>query len=149
GSDPGRRVGVRDGAPLARGGAPDASVPGAPRCPRGAAHPGRRLLRAVPGRQRLCDGGRRAGRATLIPNTTVTAVDNEQGSVRTVETDRGRIETPVVVDAAGAWARQAAAHAGIHIPMVPTRHQLLITEPIDGARPELPIVRIMDAAVCV
>lgn len=79
----------------------------------------------------------------------MTAVDNEQGSVRTVETDRGRIETPVVVDAAGAWARQAAAHAGIHIPMVPTRHQLLITEPIDGARPELPIVRIMDAAVCV
>src|SRR5262245_34548031 len=72
--------------------------------------------------------------ATLMPNTTVIAVDIEQGSVRAVETDRGRIETPVVVDAAGAWARQVAAYAGIHVPMVPTRHQLFITEPIDGAR---------------
>ena len=69
--------------------------------------------------------------------------------VRGVETDRGRIESPVVVDAAGAWARQVAASAGIHVPMVPTRHQVLITEPIEGVRPELPIVRIMDAAVYV
>jgi glycine/D-amino acid oxidase-like deaminating enzyme len=61
----------------------------------------------------------------------------------------GRIDSPVVVDAAGAWARQVAASAGIHVPMVPTRHQVLITEPIEGVRPELPIVRIMDAAVYV
>ena len=66
-----------------------------------------------------------------------------------VETDRGRIESPIVIDAAGAWARQVAAHAGIHVPMVPTRHQVLITEPIEGVRPELPIVRVMDAAVYV
>ena len=49
----------------------------------------------------------------------------------------------------GAWARQVAASAGVHVPMVPTRHQVLITEPIEGVRPELPIVRIMDAAVYV
>ena len=87
--------------------------------------------------------------ATLLPDTTVTGIDIQQGSVRAVETDRGRIEAPVVVDAAGAWARQVAASAGIHVPMVPTRHQLLITEPIEGVGPELPIVRIMDAAVYV
>jgi 4-methylaminobutanoate oxidase (formaldehyde-forming) len=32
---------------------------------------------------------------------------------------------------------------------VATRHQLFVTEPLEGARPELPIVRIMDAAVYV
>jgi 4-methylaminobutanoate oxidase (formaldehyde-forming) len=85
--------------------------------------------------------------ASLLPNTTVTRIDIQDGAVRGVETDRGRLETPVVLDAAGAWARQVAAGAGIHIPMVPTRHQLLITEPIEGVRPEFPIARIMDAAV--
>jgi glycine/D-amino acid oxidase-like deaminating enzyme len=85
--------------------------------------------------------------ATLLPGTTVTEVEVRDGAVRGVETDHGRIESPVVVDAAGAWARQVAASAGIHVPMVPTRHQVLITEPIDGVRPELPIVRVMDAAV--
>lgn len=86
---------------------------------------------------------------TLLPHTTVTAVPVQGGTVRGVETDRGRIDSPVVVDAAGAWARQVAASAGIHVPMVPTRHQILITEPIEGVRAELPIVRIMDAAVYV
>jgi glycine/D-amino acid oxidase-like deaminating enzyme len=85
--------------------------------------------------------------ATLLPGTTVTEVEVRDGAVRGVETDHGRIESPVVVDAAGAWARQVAASAGIHVPMVTTRHQVLITEPIDGVRPELPIVRVMDAAV--
>jgi glycine/D-amino acid oxidase-like deaminating enzyme len=87
--------------------------------------------------------------ATLLPDTTVTDVHVRAGVVEGVATDRGRIESPFVVDAAGAWGRQVAAHAGIHVPMVPTRHQVLITEPIAGVRPELPIVRIMDAAVYV
>jgi len=87
--------------------------------------------------------------AALMPHTTVTGIDVRGGVVEGVETDRGRIASPVVVDAAGAWARQVAATAGIHVPMVPTRHQVLITEPVEGARAELPIVRIMDAAVYV
>jgi glycine/D-amino acid oxidase-like deaminating enzyme len=87
--------------------------------------------------------------ATLLPRTTVTGVHVRAGVVQGVETDRGRIDSPVVVDAAGAWGRQVAAEAGIHVPMVPTRHQVLITEPVEGVRPDLPIVRIMDAAVYV
>jgi glycine/D-amino acid oxidase-like deaminating enzyme len=85
----------------------------------------------------------------LRPQTTVTGIRVERGVVRGVESDRGPIECPIVVDAAGAWARQVAASAGIHVPMVPTRHQVLITEPVEGVRPDLPIVRIMDAAVYV
>jgi 4-methylaminobutanoate oxidase (formaldehyde-forming) len=87
--------------------------------------------------------------ATLLPGTTVTGIRIAAGAVQGVDTDRGPIDSPVVVDAAGAWARQVAARAGIHVPAVPTRHQLLVTEPIAGARPELPIVRIMDASVYV
>ena len=85
----------------------------------------------------------------LLPRTAVTRVDIEGGRVVGVETDAGSIRTPVVVDAAGAWTRQVADASGIDIPLVPTRHQLFVTEPIDGLRPELPIVRVMDAAVYV
>jgi len=85
----------------------------------------------------------------LLPNTTVTRVDVRDGAVRGVETDQGRIEAPVVLDAAGAWARRLAEESGIRVPMVPTRHQLFITEPIEGVHPLLPITRIMDASVYV
>jgi 4-methylaminobutanoate oxidase (formaldehyde-forming) len=91
--------------------------------------------------------GAQARGARLLPHTTVTCVHVEGGRVTGVETDRGTIRTSLVVDAAGAWTRQVAAASGIAIPLVPTRHQLFVTEPIDGVRPELPIVRVADAAV--
>jgi 4-methylaminobutanoate oxidase (formaldehyde-forming) len=93
--------------------------------------------------------GAEAKGAAFLPHTTVTRVDIAGGRVRGVETDRGTISTPVVVDAAGAWTRQVAATSGIRIPLVPTRHQLFVTEPVDGVHPDLPIVRVMDAAVYV
>ena len=52
-----------------------------------------------------------------------------------------------MIDAAGAWARQVARLAGCHIPLVPMRHQLLITEPLPGVRAELPMLRVIDSAV--
>lgn len=85
--------------------------------------------------------------AALLPRTDVTAVDIVSGKVTGIQTSRGPIRTPVVVDAAGAWTRQVAETCGIRIPLVPTRQQLIITEPVDGARADLPMVRIMDAAV--
>jgi glycine/D-amino acid oxidase-like deaminating enzyme len=85
--------------------------------------------------------------AMLLPNTTVTRVVVEDGEVAAVETDRGSIRTGIVVDAAGAWTRQVAEASGIRIPIVPTRHQLFVTEPLEGASADHPIVRVMDAAV--
>jgi 4-methylaminobutanoate oxidase (formaldehyde-forming) len=79
----------------------------------------------------------------------VTRVEVVDGRVAGVRTDRGHIRTPVVVDAAGAWTRQVAAAGGIRIPVVPTRHQLFITEPLAGVRADLPMIRIVDAAVYV
>jgi len=93
--------------------------------------------------------GAEARGATLLPQTAVTRVNVEAGRVKSVETERGTIRTGVVVDAAGAWMGQVAAASGIRIPLVPTRHQLFVTEPIDGVRADLPIVRVMDAAVYV
>jgi glycine/D-amino acid oxidase-like deaminating enzyme len=84
----------------------------------------------------------------VLPATTVTGIRLANGAVTGVETTSGEIEAPVVVDAAGAWARAVAAGAG-EVPVVPTRHQLLITQPVGGIEERHPIARIIDAAVYV
>jgi glycine/D-amino acid oxidase-like deaminating enzyme len=91
--------------------------------------------------------GAEARGATLLPHTAVTRVLIEQGQVRGVDTHTGTIQAPIVVDAAGAWTRQVAEASGIRIPLVPTAQQLFVTEPVPGAHADLPMVRIMDAAV--
>ena len=89
----------------------------------------------------------KANGATVLPKTDVIAVDIRNGHVKGVRTSNGTIEAPIVVDAAGAWTRQVAEASGIRVPLVPTRQQLIVTEPLDGLRPDHPMVRIMDAAV--
>jgi len=91
--------------------------------------------------------GAEARGVTVLPHTLVTRVVIERGEVRGVDTNKGMIHSPTVVDAAGAWTRQVAEASGLRIPLVPTRQQLFVTEPVPGARRDLPIVRIMDAAV--
>lgn len=84
---------------------------------------------------------------TLAPGTAVTGFLHEGGRIRGVRTPGGVIESPVVVDAAGAWSRLLADEVGVQIPMIPTRHQLFITEPIPGIEPHHPIVRIHESSV--
>jgi glycine/D-amino acid oxidase-like deaminating enzyme len=87
--------------------------------------------------------------ATVLPHTPATAIGTRDGAVERVVTEFGSIETPVVVDAAGAWTRVVAEMTGVRVPIVPTRHQLYITRPIDGITPEQPIVRVLDVNVYV
>ena len=85
--------------------------------------------------------------ATLLPHTAVARVLIDDNQVKGVDTNRGTIRAPIVVDAAGAWTRQVAEASAIRVPLVPTAQQLFVTEPVEGAHANLPIVRIMDAAV--
>ncbi|HMH49388.1 MAG TPA: FAD-dependent oxidoreductase [Candidatus Acidoferrum sp.] len=87
--------------------------------------------------------------ATLLPRTPATGFEIGARGIEGVRTARGTIATRAVVDAAGAWARLIATGLGAPLPVVPTRHQLLITEPIDGVGPEFPIARVIDANVYV
>ena len=87
--------------------------------------------------------------ARALPFTRVTGLLAQGGRVAGVATDRGEIRAPVVVDAAGAWAARVAAGAGLRVPLVPVRHQLLVTEPIAGVEPLQPIVRLVEASVYV
>ena len=84
---------------------------------------------------------------TLAPGTAVTGFLHRGGRIRGVQTSKGSIESPVVVDAAGAWSALLADEVGIRVPVVPTRHQLFITEPIPGVEADHPIVRIHEPSV--
>ena len=52
------------------------------------------------------------------------------GRVIGVETDRGRYEAPVVVDAAGPLSSPLCETAGVRIPVEPDCHEAAITEPV-------------------
>ncbi|MCA9859767.1 MAG: FAD-binding oxidoreductase, partial [Thermomicrobiales bacterium] len=96
----------------------------------------------------LIQAGLRVGMQT-VGQTTVTGIDVRNGEIRGVQTNRGYIGTPVVVDAAGAWSRIAGAMAGVDVKIVPMRHQLGITALVEGIPPDLPIVRMTDGAAYV
>jgi glycine/D-amino acid oxidase-like deaminating enzyme len=87
--------------------------------------------------------------AVLLPHTPATGFAIGARGVEGVRTPGGTIATRTVVDAAGGWARLVAGALGAPLPVVPTRHQLLITEPIPGVGPEFPIARVIDANVYV
>lgn len=87
--------------------------------------------------------------ARTLPFTRVTGLLTEGGRVAGLVTERGEIRAPAVVDAAGAWTARVAASVGLRIPLVPMRHQLLVTEPIPGVEPLQPIVRMVEASVYV
>ncbi len=93
----------------------------------------------------LMQAGRRVGMETA-GHTAVTGIDVKHGEVRGVHTTRGYVGTPVVVDAAGAWARIVGTMAGTEVKTLPMRHSLRITAPLDGVPADLPIIRITDAA---
>jgi sarcosine oxidase subunit beta len=57
-----------------------------------------------------------------------------------VMTTRGRVSTPIVVNAAGAWAAEVARFAGSELPVEPLRRQLVPTEPFDGLPQRFPMV---------
>ena len=78
--------------------------------------------------------------ATLWKKTEVTAIECDSAGVCSVETTRGRVSTRVVVNAAGAWARQLAELVGINLPVEPLRRMLVPSEPFDEFPHSSPMV---------
>lgn len=67
----------------------------------------------------------------IFKHTEVTGIELDKGRIQAVETSRGRIATPIVVNAAGGWSKGIGAMAGVDIPIFVQRHQILVTEPLE------------------
>jgi 4-methylaminobutanoate oxidase (formaldehyde-forming) len=87
----------------------------------------------------LAEGARRYG-AEIATGTRVTAIGVERGRVTGVETDRGSIETEIVVNAGGMFAAEIGRLAGVTVPVVPMAHEYLVTKP-SGLPLEMPTMR--------
>lgn len=109
--------------------------------------PGDGFLRPEALTAALAAGARSLG-VEFATGVRVTGIDVEQGRVRRVLTDAGPIETDVVVNAAGAAAGFVGRLAGVAIPVVPIKHQYVVTDPPSGQSLEqLPTVRDPDHIV--
>ena len=72
-----------------------------------------------------------AGRAVrLLSGTTVRGIDTGERGVEAVTTDRGRIETHMVVNAAGGWSGELNSLARVVAPNRPLRREVLVTAPL-------------------
>ena len=61
------------------------------------------------------------------------------GQIAEVRTSRGAFPADAVVNAAGAWAAPLAARAGVSLPVVPLRRQLVPTVPCDLLPADMPM----------
>lgn len=79
---------------------------------------------------------RRAGVDVRL-GVAATAIMTRAGgaAVAGVETTRGRVEAPVVVNASGVWSGILAATCGVDLPIVPERRHVVVTSGFPG-RPE-------------
>lgn len=76
--------------------------------------------------------GIRANGGTVVSSAKVRGLER-RGGVWRADTDAGEYAAPVVVNAAGAWADEVAAMAGVRtVGLVPLRRTAFITDPPDG-----------------
>ena len=87
----------------------------------------------------LVEGARRRG-AEICEGTRVTGIEVRDGLVRRVITDRGDIETELVVDAGGMFAPEIGRMVGVSVPLIPMAHEYLITKP-SGLPLDMPTMR--------
>lgn len=82
----------------------------------------------------------RAAGAHVVENARVSAIEVERGRISGVNADGQRIACATLVNAAGAWAREIGAMAGVELPIEPLRRMIFITERFDELPRAFPMV---------
>ncbi|MCC6305614.1 MAG: FAD-dependent oxidoreductase [Rhodobacteraceae bacterium] len=72
----------------------------------------------------------RLGGAEFVLHNRVLATRPRPDGSWEVVTEKGTVFAEHVVNAAGLWAREVAAMAGVYLPLLPMAHQYLVTEDI-------------------
>lgn len=97
--------------------------------------------------QSLAKGARLRG-ARVVERVRATGFTVEAAAtgrrVTGVVTDQGTVEAEVVVNCAGQWAKALGDQVGVTIPLHSAEHFYVVTEAVEGAHPDLPIMRDPD-----
>ncbi|MBN1147080.1 MAG: FAD-dependent oxidoreductase [Anaerolineales bacterium] len=94
----------------------------------------------------LAAGAKKRG-TRIFTETNVEKINLKNGRVNEVVTDRGTIQTEVVVNAAGQWGGEVGKMVGLTLPVVPMAHLYIITKPIEGLGHDVPTLRDPDLLV--
>jgi len=93
--------------------------------------------------QALARGARQLG-VKVFENCRVTNIRTHAGRVTGVETDLGPVRAGIVVNCAGMWAREIGGWVNATVPLHAAEHFYMVTPPIAGLTPELPVLRDPD-----
>lgn len=89
--------------------------------------------------------GARAAGVRVIQNCRVTGIERRGRRVTALQTEQGRIECDVAVNATGMWGAESARLAGVHLAVNAVEHQYVVTEKTDAIPRDLPTFRDPDA----
>jgi 4-methylaminobutanoate oxidase (formaldehyde-forming) len=100
--------------------------------------------------QSLARGARLRG-ARIVEGVHVLGMRTHNGRVSGVDwlqgDERGTIACDTVVNCGGQWARELGATCGVNVPLCSAEHFYLVTKPIDGVRPDMPVIRDPDGFI--
>ncbi|MEO8739472.1 MAG: FAD-dependent oxidoreductase [Casimicrobiaceae bacterium] len=100
--------------------------------------------------QALAKGARMRG-VRIREDTTVTGVITDSGAVAGVRwrnaDGEGELRCETLVNCAGQWARDFGRMAGVSVPLFAAEHFYIVTKPIAGVHPNLPVMRDPDGYI--
>jgi 4-methylaminobutanoate oxidase (formaldehyde-forming) len=92
----------------------------------------------------LAKGARDMG-VRIFEGVEVASIQKRNGCAVGVTTTTGEtIKAEYVINCAGMWGRKIGKMAGVDVPLQATEHYYLLTEPIAGVDPNLPILEDVD-----
>jgi sarcosine oxidase subunit beta len=77
---------------------------------------------------------------SIREKTEVTGIHLKNGQVYGVETSQGFFSAQIIINAAGAWGGEVAKMAGIHLPVLPYRRQVFITNAFEVIPRPVPMI---------
>jgi len=81
----------------------------------------------------------------IMENTPVEKILCRRGRIAGLQTAVGRVDAPVVINAAGAWGAEVAATVGLQLPIKPYRRQVYVTRRFTGIDRPIPLIIDQDA----
>jgi len=96
----------------------------------------------------LIAGARQRG-VKVFENAPVSKLQRLASGEYLVETGQGAVQCETLILACGLWTRDLAAQLGVRVPLYACEHFYVVTEPLDAATPNLPVLRDTDGHVYV
>lgn len=93
----------------------------------------------------FANAARRLG-VRIEEQTKVTGIRIEGGRTVGVETTRGQVSSPIVINVAGPWGGEVARLAGLDLPVRPYRRQVFVTKAFEAIPKPVPMILDIEPA---